>query len=148
MEMVIHAFKDGKEIPKEYTCDGKDILPTITIKHVPKHAVSLTLIIDDPDATGGVTWNHCAIYDIPPETQEITEENIQTFASGKNSWGNEWYGGPCPPKGSEPHRYIFKLYALKKELRFKKPPSTEELMKIIRKYTIKETTYTGLYKRK
>jgi hypothetical protein len=33
---------------------------------------------------------------------------MDTGATGAN--GN--YGGPCPPQGDKPHRYIFTLYAL------------------------------------
>ena len=148
MEIKIQAFKDGKDIPKEYTCDGKDTLPAIQMIDIPRSTVSLTLIIDDPDATGGETWNHCIIYNIHPKIQEITAENMEIFSSGINSWGNEWYGGPCPPEGDEPHQYIFKLYALKKELEFKKPPDAKEIIKAIHNHIIRETVYTGLYKRK
>lgn len=148
MKIEIKAFKDGKDIPKEYTCDGKDTMPTLLLKDVPKSAKSLALIIDDPDATGGVVWDHCVVYNIPPETQEITAEITETFSSGLNSWGDEWYGGPCPPKGSESHRYVFKVYALKKEMSFKKPPKTEELLHAMKRYILKEAVYTGLYKRR
>ena len=33
---------------------------------------------------------------------------MDTGATG----GNGNYGGPCPPAGDKPHRYIFTLYAL------------------------------------
>ena len=35
-------------------------------------------------------------------------KNLPAGATGVN--GN--YGGPCPPEGDKPHRYVFKLYAL------------------------------------
>jgi Raf kinase inhibitor-like YbhB/YbcL family protein len=28
------------------------------------------------------------------------------------SYGSNGFGGPCPPKGDKPHRYIFTVYAL------------------------------------
>jgi len=28
-------------------------------------------------------------------------------------FGQPGYGGPCPPSGDKPHRYIFTVYALK-----------------------------------
>ena len=31
----------------------------------------------------------------------------------KTDYGMAAYGGPCPPKGDKPHRYIFTIYALK-----------------------------------
>jgi phosphatidylethanolamine-binding protein (PEBP) family uncharacterized protein len=33
---------------------------------------------------------------------------LDTAATG----GNGHYGGPCPPTGDAPHRYVFTLYAL------------------------------------
>ena len=32
---------------------------------------------------------------------------------GARSFGKPGYGGPCPPQGAKPHRYIFTVYALK-----------------------------------
>ncbi len=32
---------------------------------------------------------------------------------GRNDFGTAGYGGPCPPPGDKPHRYVFTLYALK-----------------------------------
>jgi phosphatidylethanolamine-binding protein (PEBP) family uncharacterized protein len=37
-----------------------------------------------------------------------TTDFLDTGVTG----GNGNYGGPCPPQGDPPHRYIFTLYAL------------------------------------
>lgn len=31
---------------------------------------------------------------------------------GPNDFGQAGWGGPCPPRGSDPHRYVFTLLAL------------------------------------
>ena len=33
----------------------------------------------------------------------------------RTDFGKPGYGGPCPPQGDKPHRYIFTVYALKVE---------------------------------
>jgi Raf kinase inhibitor-like YbhB/YbcL family protein len=35
---------------------------------------------------------------------------------GRNDFGSRGWGGPCPPPGHGPHRYVFRLYALDAEL--------------------------------
>ena len=37
------------------------------------------------------------------------------WTDGVNDWGEAGYGGMAPPKGDEPHRYIFTLWALASE---------------------------------
>ena len=36
-------------------------------------------------------------------------------AQGRTDFGTIGYGGACPPQGDKPHRYEFRLYALKVE---------------------------------
>ena len=149
MEIKIQEFKDRGDIPNTHSCDGKDRIPTITIKDIPTKTASLALIIDDPDATGGGVWDHCLLYNIPPETKEIHAKNIDSFQSGANSWGKAGYGGPCPPRGDNPHRYYFKLYALDSEITFKKSlPKSEEIRQAMKKHLLKEVSYMGFYGRK
>jgi Raf kinase inhibitor-like YbhB/YbcL family protein len=34
---------------------------------------------------------------------------------GRTDFGSAGYGGPCPPAGDKPHRYVFTVFALKTE---------------------------------
>lgn len=114
------AFKEGEMIPAKFTCDGKDVSPSLTWKGIPANTKSNVLIMDDPDAPGG-TFVHWVIFNIPGGTDKLPEgipRNL-TLADGSiqgtTSFGRAGYGGPCPPPG-KPHRYYFKLYALDAKL--------------------------------
>ncbi|MBA7709640.1 hypothetical protein ES703_118562 [subsurface metagenome] len=48
------AFQDGDKIPDNYTCQGQDISPPLAWSEPPEGTQSFALIMDDPDAPGGV----------------------------------------------------------------------------------------------
>ncbi|KKT29064.1 hypothetical protein A3I36_00240 [Candidatus Giovannonibacteria bacterium RIFCSPLOWO2_02_FULL_45_28] len=152
MRIESPVFGHNQSIPEKYTCDGQNINPALKISGVPENAKSLALIVDDPDATRGITWIHWVILNIGGEKLEngrleITENNVPTGSLElKTSFGKPGYGGPCPPPnqdksiGKGTHRYFFKLYALDTE----KINSVEE----IPAHTIASAELIGLYNRK
>lgn len=105
------AFENTESIPAKYTCDGENINPGLEITDIPAEAVSLLLIMDDPDAPMG-TFTHWVVWNIPTDMQ--IDENSTPGIEGNNSAGQASYIGPCPPSGT--HRYFFKIYALDIEL--------------------------------
>jgi len=143
MKLISPAFKDGQTIPAAYTCDGADRIVPLEIIDVPKNAVSLALVMDDPDAPMG-TWDHWVVWNIPPDTKKI-DAQPQGIA-GKNSWGRLNYGGPCPPSGT--HRYFFKLYALDAMLDLPAGSNKSSLLQAMKGHIIAEATLMGLYQRR
>src|SRR3989338_10824520 len=110
MNITSSAFKEGESMPAIYTCEGRNINPPLRFGNVPSTAVSLALIVDDPDAPMG-TWVHWTMWNIDPAITEIGENSVPAGAvQGLTSSNKNAYGGPCPPSGT--HRYFFKLYAL------------------------------------
>jgi Raf kinase inhibitor-like YbhB/YbcL family protein len=104
------AFGQNEPLPIDYTCDGKNISPTLRLTGVPEEAKSVALICDDPDAIMG-TWTHWVVWNILPTVTVIPEGKIPDGAvAGLTSFGRNEYGGPCPPSGT--HHYFFKAYAL------------------------------------
>lgn len=165
------AFQNNDFIPKKFTCAGENINPPLEIGNVPEGARSLVLIMDDPDArlpmsergdggqaTGGVTWDHWLLWNIPPETQSIKEDDVPIYAvQGTTSFGDLKYGGPCPPaspkreRGELPgkaHRYMFKLYALDRKLSLTRGAVKSEIEKAMEENILAETVLIGLYERK
>jgi phosphatidylethanolamine-binding protein (PEBP) family uncharacterized protein len=52
LEVSSPSFKNDGYIPVTYTCDGGNMSPAIEVKNIPSGALSLALIVDDPDAPG------------------------------------------------------------------------------------------------
>jgi len=101
------AFGNDGAIPAKFTCTGKNISPPLQWNGVPKSAATLALHVDDPDAPGG-HFTHWDIKQIPASTTSIPEGG-HAGVEGTNGFGNQGYGGPCPPSGE--HRYVFTLTA-------------------------------------
>lgn len=143
-----YSFREEDDIPRTFTCDGANNSPTLIIEDVPPETKSLVLIVDDPDATGGRTFTHWLVWNIPPETAEFREGEIPRGAvEGRNDLGNEGYAGPCPPRGSKPHRYMFKFYALDKTLDLPRGSEKESVEKAMEGHIVARTALMGLYAR-
>lgn len=143
---ITTVFEHNGNIPSEYTCDGKDAAPLLTIFEVPEKAKELVLIVDDPDAPMG-TWVHWVVYNIPVDTKEIDAKNLPTEAKqGMTDFGRIGWGGPCPPNGT--HRYFFKLYAIDKKLTLLAGATKIQVENEIKQNVIEKAEIIGLYKRK
>lgn len=143
LTLLSEAFMDGEEIPKEYTCDGANIPPPLYWENVPPNTESLALIMDDPDAPNG-TWVHWVIWNINKNYKYINKN----YKVGKNSWNENNYGGPCPPRGTGAHRYFFKLYALDTLLELPDNTNKEKLLKAMEGHIIAHATLIGTYSKK
>lgn len=106
------AFGDQATIPKEYSHDAGDVSPPLEWSGVPDEAVELMLVCEDPDAPAD-TFTHWLLAAIPPETEGLDAGDRPPEAvQGRNDYGALGYGGPHPPVGDAPHRYVFRLLAL------------------------------------
>ncbi len=139
------AFSGGGAIPGTYTCDGTDVSPPLVIGPVPAGTRSLALIMDDPDAPVGI-WVHWVLWNIPPRTREIRENNVPSGTSqGRNDWHRIGYGGPCPPSGT--HRYFFRLYALDTLLNLGAATTKTELERAMQGHVLGKGELMGTYRK-
>ncbi len=151
MRLTSPDFEEGAPIPRENTCEGEDISPTLQWADVPERAKSLALICDDPDAPRG-TWVHWVMYGLPADVTELVARVPPSAVlpsgafQGFNDFGKTGYGGPCPPRGS-PHRYFFRLYALDAELQVKPPVRKDDLVRAMKGHIIAEASLMGTYRR-
>ena len=140
------AFPDNGMIPSEYTCDGANWNPPLTIRNVPAKSRSLALIVDDPDAPRG-TWVHWVLWNMGPDTTDIPAKSVpKGTLQGTNDFGKQGYGGPCPPFGT--HRYFFKLYALDIFPGLKPGATKAQLEEAMKGHILEKAELLGLYRRK
>jgi Raf kinase inhibitor-like YbhB/YbcL family protein len=142
------AFTDGAEIPRSHTCDGENRPPRLTWRDAPTGTRSYVLIVDDPDAPSG-TFTHWVLFDVPAGLTELSETATGIGRNGRNDFGKNGYGGPCPPKGHGPHRYFFKLSALDMET-LELPDGTprSRVEAAMRGHTLATAQLSGRYERR
>ncbi|MGZ3769301.1 MAG: YbhB/YbcL family Raf kinase inhibitor-like protein [Bdellovibrio sp.] len=103
-----------------FGCKGENHSPEITWKDAPKETKSFAVTIFDTDAPTGSGWWHWTVFNIPATVTKL-DENVSGDKSkfpkgaveGRTDYGKSGYGGPCPPPGDKPHRYVVTVYAMK-----------------------------------
>jgi hypothetical protein len=139
------AFGNNEAIPSGFTCDGSNASPPLKFAKFPKATKDVALIMTDPDAPSG-TFVHWVAWHLPKNG--LPEETLPAgVVRGKNTFGNDAYAGPCPPTGSQPHDYIFTVYALSKQVTLAPGASADALRAAIKGNVLGQGTLTGTYQR-
>jgi Raf kinase inhibitor-like YbhB/YbcL family protein len=119
------AVSAGGAIAQRYTCDGEGASPPLSWSGVPPQARELALVVEDPDAGRFVHWT---VLKIAPTQERIRGGSVPSGAvETDNSFGKHGWGAPCPPKGDEPHRYVFAIYATDAPLDLDEGSSPDEV---------------------
>ncbi len=97
------------------------------------------------------------VYNIPAGTTSLAQgaggADGSALPAGavqqKTDFGAAGWGGPCPPVGDKPHRYVFTVHALKVEKLDIPEGATASLVGfMVNANTIARATLTGKYGRK
>lgn len=145
------AFKEGEKIPVKYTGEDHDLSPQLTWSNSPSGTKTFVLIVDDPDAPGGV-FTHWVLFNLPGNISQLPEgipnkEKLQNGAiQGKNTGGTIGYMGPYPPHGPA-HRYCFTIYAVDKQIDLKPGVRKEPVLASIKGHILAQAQLTGIYQR-
>lgn len=111
----------NEQIFNGFGCTGANVSPELNWENAPKDTKSFAVTVYDPDAPTGSGWWHWVIFNIHPSVTKLPANagKVDSGLAPKGSiqsmtdFGAPGYGGPCPPAGDKPHRYIFTVYALK-----------------------------------
>ncbi|MFB8175516.1 YbhB/YbcL family Raf kinase inhibitor-like protein [Streptomyces sp. NPDC055966] len=141
------AYAEGGTIPRRFTCDGADISPPLAVTGVPARTASLALVLQDLDAPHG-TFTHWLAWGIGRGTARLAAgERPPGATQGRNGFGRAGYGGPCPPRGERPHRYVLTVYATDRRPALSPDAAPADLQKALTGHTLAEGTLTGRYGR-
>ena len=119
-------FQPDSLMPKSFEfngfgCSGENKSPVLKWSGAPRDAKSFALTVYDPDAPTGSGWWHWFVIDIPASVTELPSDAGAIGGAKlprgarhvRIDYGFDGWGGPCPPPGDKPHRYVFTVYALK-----------------------------------
>ena len=125
LSLTSSDIKPGAKIADEqvfnsFGCTGKNVSPALSWKDAPKGTKSFALTVYDPDAPTGSGFWHWVVFNIPADVTSLPKGAGDVKGSGapkaaiqsRTDFGSPGYGGPCPPKGDRPHRYIFTIFAV------------------------------------
>jgi hypothetical protein len=117
MTITSHDLAPGGSIPAAHIhqrCGGQNISPDLSWSGAPAAAKSLVLSVIDLDVKPAL-WSHWIVVDLPTSAKGLPRA-ASTLPPGAraviSNFGEAAYAGPCPPKGSGPHRYEFTIWAM------------------------------------
>lgn len=142
------AFLDQGALPVLYTCDGKNVSPSLTWTDAPAKTQAFAVVLADPDAPNGIFY-HWILYNIPKEMTTLPQDLSHppaTIQVVKNSFGHAQYDGPCPPKGTA-HTYYFTIFALDSKLTPPKEADAKSIVELIKKHSIGKVELSTVYSR-
>ena len=135
-------------------CTGRNISPALRWSGAPSGTRSFAVTVFDPDAPGSGWW-HWLVFDIPASVTKLDEG--AGSAGGRlppgsiqatNDFGTSGYGGPCPPPGDKPHRYVFTVYALRTDSIEAAAASTPaRIERVLNANALAKASFTALYAR-
>jgi Raf kinase inhibitor-like YbhB/YbcL family protein len=141
------AYAEGGSIPRDFSCDGGDRSPPLSIGGAPAGARYLAVVFDDPDAPRA-TWTHWTFWDLPVARGNLpagADVKALGAVEGTTSAKSAGYHGPCPPGGT--HRYIVHAYATGEPLGLPPGAAVDQVWKALQAKAVAEGTLMGRYTR-
>ncbi len=156
--LTSESFYDGDYIANDHVlseaygfgCAGGNLSPQLSWSGAPEGTQSYAISCFDPDAPTGSGFWHWMVVNIPATTTSLSLGGGDMPAGAlevRTDFGAPGYGGPCPPEGDHPHRYVFKLHAVGIEALPFEPPSCAVAGFLLHFNSLATASLMGLYKR-
>src|SRR5881392_1490276 len=112
---------DKKFEANVFGCSGENKSPALKWSGAPKDTKSFVVTVYYPDPPTASGFWHWFVYNIPANVSELPADAgaqggaklPKGAAMNRIDYGVAAWGGPCPPPGDKPHRFVFTVYALK-----------------------------------
>ena len=124
LTLTSSSFKEGETLKMDHIlsadygfgCGGGNKSPQLSPGRARRQGTkSFAVTCFDPDAPTGSGFWHWVVVNIPAGTTELKLDAGNPKAGllpkgalqTRTDFGAPGYGGPCPPEGHGPHRYVF-----------------------------------------
>jgi Raf kinase inhibitor-like YbhB/YbcL family protein len=160
--VISNSFNDGDYLPKDFIlsadfgfgCAGGNKSPHLKWSEAPAGTKKLRHRLLRSGRADSGFW-HWLIVNIPANVSELAEGagraggNLPAGAlQTRTDFGGPGYGGPCPPQGDHPHRYLFTVFAVKSDkLDVKADTSAAAVGFNLHFNTLAKAEIMGLFKR-
>ena len=150
-ELSSAAFLDGEALDPSFTADEEDaVAPPLEWTAPPAGSAELVLVVEDPDVPmlkdGDRPFCHWLVWGLAAQRGKLLEGEAPPRV-GKNAFGNSEWLLPDPPTGSDPHDYVFQLFALDRPLTLMPGASREDLVEAMTGHVTAVALLTGTYAR-
>jgi Raf kinase inhibitor-like YbhB/YbcL family protein len=163
-KVISSSFRDGDYLGADHIlsadfgfgCAGGNRSPHLAWSEAPADTKSFAVTCFDPDAPTGSGFWHWLVVNIPanatelvldagnPKSAKLPAGALQT----RTDFGAPGYGGPCPPPGDHPHRYLFTVFAVSADSLPVKADTSAAIVGFQLNFnTLAKAAIMGLYKR-
>ena len=163
-KVVSQSFKDGDYLAMDHMlsanygfgCAGGNRSPQLSWSDPPEGTKSFAITCYDPDAPTGSGFWHWLMVNIPANVRSL-DLGAGDPSGGKapagalqtrTDFGVPGYGGPCPPEGDHPHRYLFTVFAVSQEKLSVEPDTSAAVVGFYLNFnTVAKSVIMGLARR-